>query len=427
MSLSSWYTWWPHQMETFSALLAICAGNSPVTGEFRAQRPVTRNFDVFFDLRLNKRLSKQSWGWWFETLSHPSWLHRNVAGINDPVILHFCRYFGLPSQGRMLQFIVVLAFSTLLMVISLQRPQYYQQAIGKPLIARNYTPILHGNVSNRIFIWGVNRLGNQLFQYAMIWTVAKRTGRPVLMVSDRDFKGMFPGLTVPVLVASRELRKKLKAQTQKGPQGSAYYEKTFIDDIPTGTVELQSTFASFRYLWQYRDQLKKELTFSDSLQANAERIRRSAHLKLLGDDKVQSTRFVAVHIRRGDFVDQYNYNIGRRAAPPSYFHKSMTLFRNTSRERVLFIVTSDDPKWAEKHLQSNDTYVSTGGSAAEDMALLASCNDTIYSSGTYGWWAAFFTPGRKVYFRDGMAKDSFIIRKHTYNDTYPPDWITMGN
>ena len=44
-----------------SALLAICAGNSPVTGEFPAQRPVTRNFDVFFDLRLNKRLSKQSW------------------------------------------------------------------------------------------------------------------------------------------------------------------------------------------------------------------------------------------------------------------------------------------------------------------------------------------------------------------------------
>ena len=50
-----------------SALLAICAGNSPVTGEFPAQRPVMRNFDVFFDLRLNKRLSKQWWGWWFET------------------------------------------------------------------------------------------------------------------------------------------------------------------------------------------------------------------------------------------------------------------------------------------------------------------------------------------------------------------------
>ena len=72
--------WWRHQMETFSALLALCAGNSPVTGEFPAQRSVTRSFDVFFDLRLNKRLSKLSWGWWFETLSHPLWRHYNPSG-----------------------------------------------------------------------------------------------------------------------------------------------------------------------------------------------------------------------------------------------------------------------------------------------------------------------------------------------------------
>ena len=48
-------------------------GNSLVPGEFPAQRPVTRSFDVFFDLRLNKRLSKQPWGWWFETLSRLLW------------------------------------------------------------------------------------------------------------------------------------------------------------------------------------------------------------------------------------------------------------------------------------------------------------------------------------------------------------------
>ena len=59
------------------ALLAICVGNSPVTGEFPAQRPVTRSVDVFFDLRLNERLSKQWWGWWFETPSRPLWCHWN--------------------------------------------------------------------------------------------------------------------------------------------------------------------------------------------------------------------------------------------------------------------------------------------------------------------------------------------------------------
>ena len=77
-----WYTWspwWRHQMETFSTLLAICAGNSPVPGEFPAQRPVTRSFDVFFDLRPIKRLSKQWRGWWFETQSRSLWRHRNAT------------------------------------------------------------------------------------------------------------------------------------------------------------------------------------------------------------------------------------------------------------------------------------------------------------------------------------------------------------
>ena len=78
MKLKTCNSWWRH--ETFSALLAIC-------GEFPAQRPMTRSFDVFFDLRLNKRLSKQSWGWWFEALPRPLWRHSNVQNscIQQPI------------------------------------------------------------------------------------------------------------------------------------------------------------------------------------------------------------------------------------------------------------------------------------------------------------------------------------------------------
>ena len=61
-----------------SALLALFEGNSPFTGEFPSQRPVTRSFDVFFDARLNKRLSKQSGRRWFETPSHSLWRHCNM-------------------------------------------------------------------------------------------------------------------------------------------------------------------------------------------------------------------------------------------------------------------------------------------------------------------------------------------------------------
>ena len=82
-------------MEKMSALLVLCAGNSPFTGEFIAQRPVTRSFDVFFDMRLNKRLSDQSGGWWFEMLSRPLWRHCNRYFKQSYSESCYCRWYLL--------------------------------------------------------------------------------------------------------------------------------------------------------------------------------------------------------------------------------------------------------------------------------------------------------------------------------------------
>ena len=76
----------------------LCEGNPPVTGGFPSQRPETRSFDVFFDLRLNKRLSKRSRCWWFEAPSRSLWRHCNVPispqshghHYSPPVSSHCC-------------------------------------------------------------------------------------------------------------------------------------------------------------------------------------------------------------------------------------------------------------------------------------------------------------------------------------------------
>ena len=104
--------WWRHQMEAFSALLAIYAGNSPVTGEFPAQRPVTRNFDVFFDLRLNKsRANNHETG---DLRRHDA--HYDVTAMRWPFIqiytlsvnitynaMYYCRVMVL-SEGKVMEF-----------------------------------------------------------------------------------------------------------------------------------------------------------------------------------------------------------------------------------------------------------------------------------------------------------------------------------
>ena len=91
-------SWCCHQMETFSALLALCEGNSPVTGGFPSQRTVIRSFDIFYDLRLNKRLSKQSKRLWFETLSRSLWRRCNVIFQSNSYLSHnVTRFTGANS------------------------------------------------------------------------------------------------------------------------------------------------------------------------------------------------------------------------------------------------------------------------------------------------------------------------------------------
>ena len=122
-------------METFSALLAICAGNSPVTGEFPSQRPVTRSFDDFFNLRLNKRLSKQSRRRWFETPSRSLWryFNENFLETGDPFRYTKRRFIvrSLEAAGQVLQIILWLWNLAGASVALLPRDLSYFRAMGQ--------------------------------------------------------------------------------------------------------------------------------------------------------------------------------------------------------------------------------------------------------------------------------------------------------
>ena len=81
----------------FSAWLALCEGNSPITGGFASQRPMTHSFAVFLDLRPNKRLSKQSSCRWFETPSCWLWRHCNATWppYSNALLYDLCLVFWL--------------------------------------------------------------------------------------------------------------------------------------------------------------------------------------------------------------------------------------------------------------------------------------------------------------------------------------------
>ena len=104
-------------------------------GEFPTQRPVTQSFGVFFELRLNKRLSKQSWGWWSETPSRSLWRHCNGKYV------------------RCSRFDVVFCCSGSYRIISLERLAQYQR--NKP--KKNLSWILQTNeINQRIWVMELN-------------------------------------------------------------------------------------------------------------------------------------------------------------------------------------------------------------------------------------------------------------------------------
>ena len=105
--------WWRHQMETFSALLALCEGNPPVTGGFPSQKPVTRIFDVFFDLRLNKRPNGWANNWDADDL------RRNGAHYDVTVMARNCR-----DKWGVIVFINWSQFKPLLGIFMRAKPSY---------------------------------------------------------------------------------------------------------------------------------------------------------------------------------------------------------------------------------------------------------------------------------------------------------------
>ena len=133
-------TWWRHQLETFSALLAICAGISPVTTEFRSQRSVTRSFDGFFYLCLNKRLSRESWGWWYETPSESLWRHCDSytdTSKNSLATGKSGRFLNAYQRGHRGHFIWNLP------QVNVRKSHWWYVNIGSRYVAIFYYAIIH--------------------------------------------------------------------------------------------------------------------------------------------------------------------------------------------------------------------------------------------------------------------------------------------
>ncbi|KAK7873961.1 hypothetical protein R5R35_012970 [Gryllus longicercus] len=240
------------------------------------------------------------------------------------------------------------------------------------------------------------RLGNQMWEYASVWAVARRTGLEpyVPRCIRRVLDEVFEDLSVPPLGYVAHCPANW-AGVIKAPEYWAYTNQSIL--LPKFAVlpELVLSWA---------DDIRLEFKFKRKLAETSQRVLQMAAGRVAngsGADAAAPATFVGIHVRRTDYQN-YLWRT-RRAflADAGYFLSAMDYFRSKYGANVAFLVVSDDPTWCRHHLVGDHTdvfVVSKAGvtSPGQDLAIMAACNHSIIDYGTFGVWGAILARGETI-------------------------------
>lgn len=297
----------------------------------------------------------------------------------------------------------------------------------------------------------LGRLGNDMFVYAsVVGIAAKNKMVPVYMSEalERTFHVTGTGNDVisPPAVAVYE--------------DSAYrYDRRFetLDKFLVD-VTVVGYFQSWKYFRDMRSCILKEFTFRSHYQTTANNFLADVAIR---HNLTSDAIYIGVHIRRRDMATDQKYTV----ANVRYFRRAVHyMTRKFPRRQLVFVVCSDELPWAKvnfskavsrvinhvtidvrdkrkKSQVTNKTTTTTTAatttaksavvvfsenySAAEDLAILSSCDHTIMSVGTYGWWAGYLAGGTVVYYRNFPRKGGELMPQFSREDFFPPEWVGL--
>ena len=237
------------------------------------------------------------------------------------------------------------------------------------------------------------RLGNKLCQYASFWCLQQDDVRSrhawVLPEMQRALEPLFSGLSLPVLPEACAKRTasdfwkvsyhKFSREADAGPLDRPWQ----VTDHP----------CDLHRIARHIEPLLQQLTFRAEVKEEAQRrLRRHTDSLCRGPP---ACTFVGVHVRRTDYSEWMQWRHNKTLAGEAYLTRALALCRRRYR-RVVFVVCSDDLTWVRRRLSGPDVIMagSTGAdSAGRDLALLAQCNHTVATHGTYGFMASFLARG----------------------------------
>tara|TARA_R110000851_G_scaffold20643_3_gene62313 strand:+ start:2151 stop:3026 length:876 start_codon:yes stop_codon:yes gene_type:complete len=279
----------------------------------------------------------------------------------------------------------------------------------------------------------MGRLGNQLFQYAALKSLALNKGYEVKIPDPSNCEWH----EQPCLLGNFSLECDYLNRADVETIRHAYYEPDInrydrnILNLPDNT-NLSGFFQSTKYFEAHRGQIKREFTLKGDIENESKE--RLAQIK-----KDNKCEIVSLHLRRGDLTDGttndpvnylgYQDNFDENSIFGRYLGLAKKVFEN---KKVKFLVFSggsrsnnnntSDIDWCKNKLIGDEYIFSEGNSALQDFSLIKNCDHNITShSTTFGWWAAYLNEHKdkivcapEYYFLD----DRELVRE----DFYPQDW-----
>ncbi|XP_075184237.1 galactoside alpha-(1,2)-fucosyltransferase 2-like [Anomaloglossus baeobatrachus] len=260
------------------------------------------------------------------------------------------------------------------------------------------------------------RLGSQMGKYATLYPLAKINGhQPYILPKMHDMLSPLFRIKLPVLPLEVANRMKWKRYLLKNWMLPEYR------NISDEHVRFLGTPWSWTFYHHIRDEILREFTFHDYLIEEA-----NEYLaKVRGDRK--NVTFIGVHVRRADYVKVMPRDRKGVVADKGYMDKAMAYYRN-KYSHPLFVVTSNGMPWCKENINASfgDVHFAGDGkesSPAHDFAVLAHCNHTIMTIGSFGFWPSYMAGGETIYLTNFTLPDSPMMTFFKYEAIYLPEWI----
>jgi len=260
------------------------------------------------------------------------------------------------------------------------------------------------------------RLGNQMFQYAALRSLSL----------EKEYKMIFPNTLTPKSDAAFDFTNNKwievgfylmdcfelnfleidKENILDSTIKNSYSELTFEYDPSffdiSDFTSLEGYFQSPKYFEKHKDIILDDFTFKHNILNKCQNI------------ISQYTNPVAIHIRRGDYVNHPGYwNI-----TPEYIQEA---FNHFSDDEYTFLIFSDDIEWCKQIFPEGVVFME-GNNQFEDLCLMSLCDHNIISNSSYSWWGAYLNKNEK---KRVIAPKNWFIPAKPLNDLYPDNWIVI--